>query len=438
MFTYISLFTGIGGFDLGFERAGMICTAQVEINKDANGVLAHHWPNVKRLKDVRNVTKSNVPAVDLIAGGFPCQDVSVAGRRKGLAGERSGLWFEFLRILTESQPRWVVIENVPGLLSSNKGRDFATILQGLVQCGYGVCWRVLDAQYFGLAQRRKRLFIIGHLGDGRAAEILFERESGVGYPAKGRETWQTTAGESGSSVESYRFQRSDQYTADDKALTLAARDFKFARDLVAYNLTFCDSNGLRKDRVKGGLYVNETEQANTLHAGNPSEKTLIAGTLSASGAGTARPAGQKNELDFLVTALDVRNSRSNGEISGTLQAKKSGGYSLNYQNQIALYYTNERNQDRIYSTQTISPALTSQDSNKARNIYTQSGVRRLTPTEYERLQGFPDGWTVVNNQSDSARYRQLGNAVCVNVAEWIGRRIMESELKFVDLARKVG
>jgi DNA (cytosine-5)-methyltransferase 1 len=173
---FISLFSGIGGFDLGFDRAGMECAAQVEFDEQASAVLARHWPDVPRFKDVRGVGKHNLPTVELICGGFPCQDVSVAGKRAGLAGERSGLWFEFHRILDELKPEWVVIENVPGLLSSQGGRDFAVILQGLVELRYGVAWRVLDAQYAGVAQRRRRVFIVGHLGDGRAAEVLFERD----------------------------------------------------------------------------------------------------------------------------------------------------------------------------------------------------------------------------------------------------------------------
>jgi DNA (cytosine-5)-methyltransferase 1 len=182
-----SLFTGIGGFDLGFERAGLECAWQVEIDDACQNVERRHWPSVKRFGDVQNVGRDSLDSVDLICGGFPCQDVSVAGKRAGLAGERSGLWYEFHRILEELKPQWVVIENVPGLLSSEDGRDFAAILQGLVQLRYGVAWRVLDAQYFGVAQRRRRVFVVGSLGDGRAAQVLFEREGGAGDTPPSRE-----------------------------------------------------------------------------------------------------------------------------------------------------------------------------------------------------------------------------------------------------------
>lgn len=186
MLTFGSLFSGIGGFDAGFGRAGMRCLWQVEVADEPRRVLRRFWPEVNLYKDVRDVGAANLSAVDVICGGFPCQDLSVAGRRAGLDGERSGLWFEFHRIVAELAPRWVVIENVPGLLSSEGGRDFAVILRGLVECGYGVSWRVLDAQYDGVAQRRRRVFVVGSLGEGSSAQILFERE-GVSWnpPARG-------------------------------------------------------------------------------------------------------------------------------------------------------------------------------------------------------------------------------------------------------------
>jgi DNA (cytosine-5)-methyltransferase 1 len=174
--TFGSLFTGVGGFDLGFERAGMVCKWQVENDKHCQKVLETYSPDIPKFGDVRDVGKQNLKPVGLICGGFPCQDLSVGWNGKGLDGERSGLWFEFYRIITELKPRWVIIENVPGLLSSNGGRDFAIILQGLAEGGYLSAWRVLDAQYFGLAQQRERVFIVSSLGNGDCARVLFEEE----------------------------------------------------------------------------------------------------------------------------------------------------------------------------------------------------------------------------------------------------------------------
>ena len=176
----ISLFSGVGGFDIGFERAGIETVLQAEQDQWCLEVLARHWPETERVTDVRDV-RGGV-GIDLIYGGFPCQDVSVAGKRAGLGGERSGLWFEFERILSELRPRWAVIENVPGLLSSNKGRDFAVILDGLEDLGYSVGWAVLDAQNFGVPQRRRRVFIVAGATRRSVEQVLSLCESCGGNP----------------------------------------------------------------------------------------------------------------------------------------------------------------------------------------------------------------------------------------------------------------
>ncbi len=183
-----SLFAGIGGMDLGLERAGMQVRWQVEIDEYCRKVLAKHWPNVKRYEDVKEVGAHNLELVDLICGGFPCQGLSVAGKRLGLADERSGLFWELIRIASELRPEWLVLENVPGLLSSNEGRDMGAVIGGLEDAGYSVAWRVLDSQWFGVAQRRRRVFFVCHSDAGRAAEVLFESEGGAGHPAALRET----------------------------------------------------------------------------------------------------------------------------------------------------------------------------------------------------------------------------------------------------------
>ncbi len=189
----LSLFSGAGGMDLGLDRAGITAVAHCEIDPKAQSVLRRHWPDVPVISDVREVT-SDVGRVDLVHGGFPCQDISVAGNRKGLAGDRSGLWWEFHRILGELRPRWCVIENVAGLLSSNRGGDLGAILGALGDLGYGYAYRVLDARWFGVPQRRRRVFIVGHLGGRSAAEVLLEPEGVRRDPAPGREAGQEVAG----------------------------------------------------------------------------------------------------------------------------------------------------------------------------------------------------------------------------------------------------
>jgi len=159
---FISLFAGIGGLDLGLERAGMECVAQVEIDDFCQKVLTKHWANVPKFKDVRDVGKHNLPTAELICGGFPCQDVSLAGSRAGLEGKRSTLWKEYFRIICEIRPGWVVAENVSGLFSANNGQFFGEILNDLASIGYDAEWNVLSAAAVGAPQLRERVFIVAY------------------------------------------------------------------------------------------------------------------------------------------------------------------------------------------------------------------------------------------------------------------------------------
>lgn len=529
---FISLFSGIGGFDLGFERAGMECVAQVEFNKCAADALQYHWPKVPHYEDVRHVGKRNLPAADLICGGFPCQDVSVAGKRAGLAGERSGLWFEFLRIITECAPGWVVIENVPGLLSSNKGADFATVIHGLVERGYRVGWRVLDAQYFGLAQRRKRVFIVGSLTTALAnpAQVLFERESRQWDTPPRRETRQGTATYAikGAAI-GRKPENGPQYG-------------EISEDGASYTLNTSEVHAVAGSLAAGGAETFNKQRTDKYSEGS------VGSTLSAR--------DYKDAGDLVVNAVDVRSLKLGDEVSGTLQAKKTGGYSLNYINPVVVgihaasgedispALTSEghdgsedgrgrkafavevdrikdfvETEDRIRAVQSDAKASTAQEhvyykpnatvnsldaahtpqviafmagqgakagsvaaseylsptlkgaasgtnqvpsvaygirtditpkwaeeialtlltpspsggEHPSECITPELAVRRLTPIECERLQGFPDNWTDVDNAADSHRYKQLGNAIAVPVAYWIGKRIMDATPKAIVL-----
>jgi DNA (cytosine-5)-methyltransferase 1 len=187
--TAVSLFAGIGGFDLALERQGVKVVASVEIDKKAQDVLRKHFPNSTIFGDITGVTGEQLraagfePANGIITGGFPCQDLSVAGKRAGLAGKRSGLFWEICRILDETRTQTFILENVPGLLSSNGGKDMAVVIEALVERGYRVGWRLLDAQYFGIPQRRRRVFIVGCLGNSgqSPAEILAISEGRARY-----------------------------------------------------------------------------------------------------------------------------------------------------------------------------------------------------------------------------------------------------------------
>lgn len=174
-----SFFSGIGGFDLGFERAGFRIAFQCEIDSFCTQILERQWPKVPRVANIKEVDYAAVPLADVWTAGFPCQDISVArmGARAGLKGKRSGLFREFARLVGQGRPRVVVIENVPGLLSSHQGRDFEFVIRTLAELGYAVGWRVLNSKDFGVAQSRRRVFVVGCYRDRRgAAEILFEPE----------------------------------------------------------------------------------------------------------------------------------------------------------------------------------------------------------------------------------------------------------------------
>ena len=196
-----SFFSGIGGFDLGFERAGMAVVFQCESNKFCQKVLFKHWPQVKLVANIHDVIPNDIPESEIWCGGFPCQDLSLAnqGKRKGLGGQRSGLFFKFADLLSQRLPRWIVIENVPGLLNSFHGEDFRTILQTLDELGYGLSWRVLDAKYFGTPQRRRRVFIIGSLRSLISAQVLFEQGTTTIAPRAGLGAGEVFASSNGKS-----------------------------------------------------------------------------------------------------------------------------------------------------------------------------------------------------------------------------------------------
>jgi len=365
----LSLFSGIGGFDLGFERAGMTVVGVCEIDKHAQKILQRHFPDATLHDDVRKVHYAR-GSVDLVCGGFPCQDLSVAGKRRGLDGERSGLWFEFARIIDEAQPQWVVIENVPGLFSSDGGRDFAVIIQWLANRGYGVGWRVLDSQGFGLAQRRKRVFIVASFGNPSGCTVLLEPES---------VRWDSTT-------------RRGERQGHTRAVAKCLMGSNHRRDWETETMIPFAIQGNIIDRQKGG----------------------------ANGIGISQ-----SNISYTLTAVD-RHAVAMQDIAPTLrveakQSLMSGDGNINAPLAIGTLWESSHgdNLARICTDQSISPTL---------QVYKEAtpliGVRRLTPIECERLQGFPDGWT--SGQSDTHRYKQLGNAVSVPVAEWIGRRIMQS------------
>ncbi len=274
--THASFFSGVGGLDLGFEKAGIRTVSVSEIDPFARAVLASRFPDVPQLGDIvaladhelssvvqqtadvlqrrggpadgegRTTSGDDWKTADIWSAGFPCQDLSVAGKRKGFTdGKRSVLAFTFLNLVERFRPRWLVLENVPGLFTSNDGRDFLALLNEVDQLGYGISWRTLDARFFGVPQRRRRVFIVASLGSNRAGEVLLECEGGCGHPQAGRSSWQEFAGSS---------ERSP-----DVAGALLARYHKGATSTVENGQLVVvgsqvDSSGVREaDGLAGGL-----------------------------------------------------------------------------------------------------------------------------------------------------------------------------------------
>lgn len=176
-FNAVSLFTGIGGFDIGFEKCGFNIKLQCEIEPFCNLVLQKHWPNTPKHDDIRTLQNENIPFSDVWIGGFPCQDLSLArmGKRDGIRGNKSGLFYEFTRLVREGKPRIILLENVAGLLNSHRGRDFGIVISTLAELGYTIGWRTFNSKYFGVPQSRQRVYIVGCRGDRQGpGKILFE------------------------------------------------------------------------------------------------------------------------------------------------------------------------------------------------------------------------------------------------------------------------
>ncbi len=202
---YLSVCSGIEAASVAWEPLGWEPAAFAEVEKFPSAVLAHHWPQVPNLGDMTRHESWNLGTINLLVGGTPCQSFSVAGLRKGLHDPRGGLMLTFLEIAQRQRPQWIVWENVPGVLSSDGGRDFGAFLGALGALGYGWAYRVLDAQWFGVAQRRRRVFVVGCAGDGAAAAtVLFESESVCRNPAPSREARERTAAFTPSSIGDYR------------------------------------------------------------------------------------------------------------------------------------------------------------------------------------------------------------------------------------------
>lgn len=415
--TFGSLFAGVGGFDLGFEAAGYECKFQVEWDKHCQQILAHHWPNVPRWGDVTEVSGYDLPPVDVITYGFPCQDLSVAGRRAGLDGERSNLFFEAVRIIKEMReatngmaPTFAVAENVVGLLNADKGDAMARVLDTLAEAGaVGIEWCTLDAQWLGVPQRRRRVFVTACFDPAtlnRCPNPLFPiEESGARNPTEILKERETAAGITGSSVGS----SSQVIPMQDGTKFQSQNGIGVgAPGAPMYTLTSIEDHAVaipETFRMLGFGHYEQDENASAIKARDHKDATDLIAFDSTFGA-------QSNTFENISPPVKV-------------------GSGIGVPSPPAIAFTAQRvgEAPRIYED--TSPALLSRMGTGGNNtpmIAEQTlAVRRLTPTECERLMGWPDGHTLHRadgtENSDSQRYKQCGNGVVAPVAQWIAKHL---------------
>lgn len=424
---YGSVCSGIEAATEAWHQLGWKPSFYSEIEAFPRAVLKHHHEDVPLHGDFTTIREDDYEPIELLVGGTPCQSFSVAGLRGGLDDDRGNLALQFLKLAFRLRPRWLVWENVPGVLSSNGGRDFGSILGGMVELGYGCAYRVLDAQFFGVPQRRRRVFLVGYLGNWqRAFSVLFERESLLRNPPPSREKRENSS----QSIE---------------------RGF----------------GGSSRDRENDGGDAILSYRINTLGLKDGAERTEVAGSLSAehclsprqgqeslalieeiqpiafkANAGVEFPPEEPAPLSPALQAVNPmavafapsKYLRGQGpdpsiEISGTIKA------SHNDSSPHVASFTVSANSNGYAWEKSVTPTIDAsggQNKNQQYGIRQDMAVRRLTPKECERLQGFPDDYTRIPYRNkpadlcpDGPRYKALGNSMAVPVMKWIGERIQK-------------
>jgi len=402
--------SGIGAPEAAWEPLGWRCAFMAEIEPFPRAVLAHHYSGVPLHGDFTTIEAGDYKPIDLLCGGTPCQSFSVAGLRGGMADERGNLALEFLRLADRLRPRWVVWENVPGVRSSGSGRDFGAFLGGLGELGYGWAYRSLDAQYAGLAQRRERVFVVGYLGDWRpAAAVLFEPASMRGDTAPRRETGERVAPTVARGSPGGRTYGLDADTADSliagtlqtngKAAGSATQQDAEAGLLIAHTLRAEGFDASEDGSGRGvplvAMPLRAGRQYSDMGDGTANVIPTTAGTLTSNGDAHS---GFKDEHGLVAFAIQERAGAEGTSGPGGVGVREGVAYTLE---------ARHRPQAAAYG----------------------AAVRRLTPRECERLQGFPDDFTLVPYRrgmaADGPRYRALGNSMAVPVVRWIGRRISD-------------
>ena len=385
-FRYATVCSGIEAPSAAWHSLGWEPIFFSEIEKFPCALLYHHYPNVPNYGDMTKFKEWPNATIDVLAGGTPCQSFSIAGLRKGLDDPNGNLTLVYLAIAARYRPKWLVWENVPGVLSDSTGA-FGTFLAGLGQLGYGFAYRILDAQYFGVAQRRRRVFVVGYLGDWRrAAAVLFERHSLQGHPAPRREK------------------------GEKPAPTISARP--------------TGGGGLGTDfDCDGGLIPTV---AHALNAGGMGRQDYETETFVT--APTIKRDYGKGYGDGEMTPGGLIYAAFGGDIARTLSTRYDSSPCADRGMDVVAFQSSQSGFREVKAHATLDA---NNGSRRHNGVSTMSAVRRLTPRECERLQGFPDDYTLVPYRrgmaADSPRYKALGNSMAVPVMRWIGDRIVAVE-----------
>ncbi len=453
---YLSICSGIEAATAAWHALGWKPVGFSEIESFARAVLTHHYPDVPLHGDFTAIRDIAHGTVDLLVGGTPCQSFSIAGLRKGLDDDRGNLTLEYIRLAERTRPRWLVWENVPGVLSIDGGRAFGSFLGGLAECGYGFAYRVLDAQYFGVPQRRRRVFVVGYLGDWRpAAAVLFERESLRGDITPRRETRSAVAALTARGVGTSGADDNQGQAGHLIAHTLRGDGFDASEDGSGRGvplLAFGGNNTSGSIDVAAGLNAKSTQRQDF------ETETLIAIPLQEVGKRTGKSTddssiglGIGNEGDAMFTLqsaaqhgvaipIDLRNAGRDPEKHDEVNRQGCGigavgdpmtTLSTAFVPGVASFKPGQSSSARGigYEVETAPSLEAGGGGNNKPAIMQYMAVRRLTPRECERLQGFPDDYTLIPYRgkpaADGPRYKALGNSMAVPVMRWLGERIQK-------------
>lgn len=438
---YISVCSGIEAATVAWKPLGWEAVAFAEVEKFPSAVLEYRHPQTPNFGDITKFKHWRDYEADVLVGGTPCQSFSVAGLRKGLDDPRGNLMFTYLAIVDRYRPKWLVWENVPGVLSSNGGQDFGTFLGALAELGYGFAYRVLDAQYFGVPQRRRRVFVVGYLGDWRrTAAVLFERHSLQGHSPPSRETGKGVAGDIGEGT-SYCTTGAGFWR--EGIGTLRAREQDAHENLICNEYYESHPND---SRITGPHKVANTVSARYGTGGRNTPLVMAHGQANAEMVSDGSPSLTCNHEAPIVChgtqdpcvgdkafALGRNSGQENAICFMAGQGSKAGSGT----NRTPCVAFSENVRSEVRETP-IAQALTSGGGKPGQGypaVRTGTQVRRLTPVECERLQGFPDSYTAIpwrgkspENCPNGLRYKALGNSMAVPVMRWIGERIQMAEV----------